>query len=249
MAPVALGIEVPQTKFRREAELDAGDAVRDLAGDELEPAQRALVVEEDAGGGVQAEALAVVHRDPMAVEFGDGIGRARIERRRFRLRRLLDLAVHFRGRRLVEARLRAEKADGLQHVGHADRRHVGGENGLLPRGRDEGLRGEIVDLVGPVFGDDAAQARQIADVAIDEPHAVQHAEPFQPMVGDARMRRASHDTGHLVALFQQQPRQIGAVLAGDAGHKSSLRHIVMVSVHGRASRHGASRGRLRASRL
>ena len=39
-APVALRVEVAQAQLVGEAELDARDAVRDLAGHELEPAAR-----------------------------------------------------------------------------------------------------------------------------------------------------------------------------------------------------------------
>ena len=47
-APVALGVEVAEAQLGVEAELDAGHAVGDLAGDELEAAAGALVVEQDA---------------------------------------------------------------------------------------------------------------------------------------------------------------------------------------------------------
>ena len=50
--------------------LDRGDGARDLARDEGLAADRALVVEQDAVGGVHAVGLAVVHRDPVGVELG-----------------------------------------------------------------------------------------------------------------------------------------------------------------------------------
>src|SRR5829696_6965148 len=45
VAPVTAGVEVAERQLRRQAELDRGGPVGDLAGDELEAAARALVVE------------------------------------------------------------------------------------------------------------------------------------------------------------------------------------------------------------
>ena len=44
VAPVALGIEIPQGELGGESELDGGGAVGDLAGDELEPRTLAFMV-------------------------------------------------------------------------------------------------------------------------------------------------------------------------------------------------------------
>jgi hypothetical protein len=54
VAPVALGVQVAQAQLALLAVLDARHRQADLARHELRPAQRALVVEEDARGGVQA---------------------------------------------------------------------------------------------------------------------------------------------------------------------------------------------------
>ena len=69
----------------------------DLARDEFDAAQRALVVEQNTGRCVQAEALAIIYGDPMTIELGHGVGRARIERSRFILHGLLDEPIHFGG--------------------------------------------------------------------------------------------------------------------------------------------------------
>ena len=50
-----------------------------LRVDELAPAPRRLVVEQDAGHAEQVVALAVVDRDPVPVDLGDPVGAARIE--------------------------------------------------------------------------------------------------------------------------------------------------------------------------
>src|ERR687893_3087684 len=80
VAPVALGVEVAEPQLVRQAELDLGDGVGDLAGHELEAAAGALVVEEDAAGGVQVVGLAVVDGDPVPVDLGHAVGRAGVER-------------------------------------------------------------------------------------------------------------------------------------------------------------------------
>ena len=63
------------------------------------------MIEQDAVGGEHAVGLAVVHRDPVAVQLGDAIGRARIERRGFFLRHFLNQTVQLRCGCLVEPRL------------------------------------------------------------------------------------------------------------------------------------------------
>jgi hypothetical protein len=62
-------------------ERHAGEAERDLAGDEIAPAQWALVIEQDAGAGMEAVRLAVVHHAPMGEELRHPIGAARVEGR------------------------------------------------------------------------------------------------------------------------------------------------------------------------
>src|SRR5580692_72553 len=103
MAPIALGVEIAEKQRRLQAELDGRHGAGDLAGHEGLAADRAFVVEQDAVRGVHAVGFAIVHGDPVGVEFCGGIGRARIKRRRFLLRRLLRLAVELRGRSLIEA--------------------------------------------------------------------------------------------------------------------------------------------------
>ena len=87
-APVALRVEVAEAKLGGRAELDARHAVGDLARHELQAAPRRLVVEEDARDGEHVVALAVVHRDEVAVGLGDAVRAARVERRLLALRHL-----------------------------------------------------------------------------------------------------------------------------------------------------------------
>src|SRR4029078_5132979 len=74
MAPVALGFEIAEKHRLLEAGLDAANAARDLARHEGLAADRALVVEQDAVGSEHTVGLAVVHRDPVAIQLRHPIG-------------------------------------------------------------------------------------------------------------------------------------------------------------------------------
>ena len=128
VAPVALGVQVAEHHFVLQAEFDAGGGVGHLAGDELHPPPRALMVEQDAGGGVEPVGLAVVDHDVMPEHLGAPVRRTGVERGEFGLRGLADLAEHLRRRGLVEADrvvLRtADHADRLQHPQHTQTRQV-----------------------------------------------------------------------------------------------------------------------------
>ena len=178
MAPVALGVDVAEPQFLSQPKFDARDAVRHLSGDEFDAAQGALMIEQDAGRCVQAEALAIIDRDPVAIEFSDGIGRTRMKRRQLALHRLADLAVHLRGRCLVEARLRRADAHRLQHVDDADPGNLRRQNRLVPGRGDEALRREIVDLIGLYLLDDAQKARYVGKIAIDELYLLIDLQPL-----------------------------------------------------------------------
>src|SRR5262249_18268825 len=113
-SPVALGLKIAEAEFFLEPKLDAGDSVANLAGHELVAAARRLVVEQDARASEQSVALSVVDRDEVAVDLGDAIGAARMERRRLALRRLAHLAEHFTAAGLVKARRGASLANGFK---------------------------------------------------------------------------------------------------------------------------------------
>src|SRR3981081_2685787 len=114
--PIAFRPEVSEIERLFEAGLDTGNAARDLARHEGLAADRAFMIEQDAVRGEHAVRLAIVHGDPVTVELGDAIGRARIEWRRLLLRNFLHQAVQLRGGRLVEPRLlfHAENPDRFQ---------------------------------------------------------------------------------------------------------------------------------------
>ena len=196
-----------------EAQFDARGGVGDFAGHELETAARALVVEQNSGDCVQAEALAVVHRDPVAVDLRDAVRAARIERRDLALRALDDLAEHFARAGLIEARFRRRLLHRFEHARDAKRGELAGEDGLIPRRLHEALRGEVVDLVGFALANDVGQRRLVEQVRGHELDAVD--EVRDALVG--RRGAATHRADDAVALGEQEFGEVRSVLAGDAG--------------------------------
>ena len=188
-----------------------------------------FVVEQDPVAGEEAVGLAVVHRDPVGVELGHRVGRARIEGRGLLLRHLLHQAVELRGRGLVEARAVAQPqdADRLQHAQRAQRVRVGGVLGLLEGHRHVALRREVVDLVGLDLLDDAHQAARVGHVAVVQDEAAIGLVRILVEVVDpvgVEQRGAALDAVHLVAFAEQELGEVGAVLAGDAGDECYAFH-------------------------
>jgi hypothetical protein len=128
------------------------------------------VVEQNPVRGMDAVGFAIIHRDPVGIDLGGAIGRARIERRGFRLRNLLDLAEHFQRRGLIksEATLEAENADRLEQAQGADGVGIGGVFGGLEAHLHMALGGQIVDFRRPHLLDDPDQAGAVGEVAVME---------------------------------------------------------------------------------
>lgn len=156
MSPVTLGIDVTQVETRLLAERDVRRRARNLARDERASTPGALVVEQDAVAGVHAVCLAVVDGDPVAVQLGDAVRRARVEGRRLALRRLDDLAVQLGGGRLVKADVLLEAAgtDGVEQAERAECVDVACVFGHLERNFDVRLGTEVVYLRGLYLRDD-----------------------------------------------------------------------------------------------
>ena len=125
------------------------------------------MVEQDAVGGVQAIGFAVIDRDPVAVQFGRGIGRAGIERRGLALWDFLYLAVQFRGRGLIKPNLlfHLQYADGFQQPQHPDGVGVGRVFRGLETDLNMALRRQIVYLVRLKLLNQANQIGGIGHVA------------------------------------------------------------------------------------
>ena len=200
----------------------------DLARDELQATPWRLVVEEDPRRGVQPVALAVVHRDPVAVDLGHAVGTAGVERRRFALGDLEHLAEHLGRARLVEADLGVDQPDGVEHAGHAQGGRLTREHRLVPAGLHEGLGGQVVDLgraVVPQHVDERDLVEQVAgdelDVVLDVRDAL-----------EVHRARAPYHADDRVALREQKFGEVRAVLAGDAGDQCPFCHLRNASPRG-----------------
>ena len=187
------------------------------------------MVEQDAGRRMDAEALAVVHRGPMRENLRGGVRRARIERRIFALHGFLRLAEHFRGRRLIKAGLGRGNAQSLKHIQRADARYLRGQHGLIPGGRDKGLSREIVHLVRLSVLHDANEAGKIDKVPVDERDLVRDVQPAHAVVGNAPMRGPADNPNHAIALFEQQGRQVSAVLPRNPSYHRCFGHCLEFS--------------------
>ena len=168
VAPVALGVKIAQKELVLKPQMDGGDRAGDFARDEGFGPRRPFMIEEDAVRRMHPIGFAIIDRDPIGVELGGGVGRARIEGRRLALRDRLHFAVELRRRGLIETRLRTkiENADRLEKAKRAERVGIGGIFRRLEAHLDMALRGEIVDFVGLHFLDDADQIRRIRQIAV-----------------------------------------------------------------------------------
>jgi hypothetical protein len=227
-APVALGVEVAEEDLVLPAQLDRGDGAGDLARDEGFAAPGGLVVEENPVAGVHPVGLAVVHRDPVGIDLRARIGTARVEGRRLRLRDFQHLAIHFGGGGLIEARLDADLADGLQQADGAGADDVRRVFGRVETHAHVALGGEVIDFVGLDFADEPREAAGIAEIAVVEEELVLgcvriRVDVVEP-VGVERAR-AADDAVDFVAFAEEQFREVGAVLAGDARDQRFFRHV------------------------
>lgn len=128
MTPISLRIDVTKVQAMLLADANICNCPGNLPRDERPSSPRALVIEKDTVARIHAVRLAVVHRDPVCVQFGDTIWATRVERRGLALWGLDDLSIEFRGRSLVEPRVffEANGADGVKETQGADTIDIGG---------------------------------------------------------------------------------------------------------------------------
>ena len=93
MAPIAAGIQVAQKELVLPTQGDGRRSPGDFAGHKGLAPHRGFVVEKNAVAGIHVVGLAVVHRNPIRVEFGYPVRRTRVKRGRFGLRNGLNQAV------------------------------------------------------------------------------------------------------------------------------------------------------------
>src|SRR6185437_16204112 len=108
MAPVALGIEVPDVKHILYAQMNARHGAGNLTRDKRLTANRTLMIEKNSIRGVHAISFAIVDGYPVGVELCHSVGTAGIKGRSFALWNLLRLAIKLGRGSLVESRLAGE---------------------------------------------------------------------------------------------------------------------------------------------
>ena len=216
-APVAAGVEVAEGEGLLQPQGDPRDGDRDLPGHELRPTTRRLVVEQDARRRVHSVGLAVVDRHVVAEDLGHAVGGPRPEERALLLGYVLDLAEHLRARGLVEAHLArvvvAVEPDRLEDVEDTLGGDVRRQHGVLPRVRHEGDRPEVVDLVGPGLLHGPHQRGEVREVA-GEQRDVGHRRMHEVAL---RVVLTADQTVDVVALVEEELREVEAVLTGDPG--------------------------------
>ena len=131
------------------------------------------------------------------------------------MRDLAHLAEHLAAGGLVEADGRVDNPNGFKHARHAERGDIAGEDGLIPRGGNEGLGGQIVDLGGADAGQGVDHRALVGQVALQEVEAVAHVLDAFEVLGAG----APEDAVDIVVVIEQEFGQIGAVLARDPGNQ------------------------------
>ena len=222
VAPVPQSAQIAEVNAVLQPERYASEGAGDLAGNEGLAAHRAFVVEQDAVAGVHAVGLPVVHRDPVRIQLGHGVGATGVERCRFALRCFLDQSVKLTGAGLIEARLflQPEDADRLQQAQRAQAVGVGRVLGRIEADRHMTLRSQVVDLVGLHLLHDADQVRRVGHITIveDEVAPVDMRiliEAVDPV--GVEQRRTALDAVNFITLAKQGFGKVGPVLSGDTG--------------------------------
>ena len=157
---------------------------------------------------MNAIGFAIVHHDPVAVELGHAIGRARIERGGFTLGHFLHQAVKFRGRSLIEAGLlfQTQNADRLKQTQRADSVGIRGVLGGFKADLHMALGGQIVDFVRLGLLNDADQVGRIRQIAVMQVKAGAFNMGIFVNIFDTagvERRRAALNAMNFIALFQQ----------------------------------------------
>ncbi len=194
----------------------------DLARDEGLAAARRFVVEKDAVTGVETVGFAVVNRNPVRIELGHAIGTARIEGRGFLLRDFLHEAVEFGGGSLIETGLfpETEDTDRFEDAQRAQGVGIGSVFGFFEADGDVALGGEVINLVGLDFLNDADEVGGIRQVPVMQAEtAVIDVRIFVDMIDavGVEARRPAFDAVHLVTLVEQEFGEVGTILAGYTG--------------------------------
>ena len=189
------------------------------------------MVEQDAIAGIQPVGLAVVHRNPISVELGHGVGRAGIEGRTFALRHFLHQPVQLRSRGLIQAGFfrQAQNANGFQEAQGAQAIHIGAVFWGVERHLHVRHRTEVINLIGLHLLYNANQVGGIRQIAVVQFEAHMLFVGVLVEVVDAvgvEHRRAPLDAVNLVAFFEQQLGQVGSILSRNASNECAFHRLI-----------------------
>ncbi len=210
MPPIALGIEVAEEELGLKAKRDRRYRARYLARYERFPSQRALMVEENAVRRMHPVGFAVINRDPIGVNLGGGIGRARVKGCLLALRHFRCPAIKLRCRGLIEPHLvfEAQNADGFEDSQWADPIGICCIFRSLEAHLHMTLRGKIINFIRLNFLHHADNVRGVRHIAIYEPEmGVAVMGVLIETIDPAGVERggAPLDAPNPVALFQVTP--------------------------------------------
>lgn len=148
--------------------MNVRNRARDLARDECATTARALVVEENTVAGIHSVRLAIINRDPKAIELRNTVWRTGVERRGLGLWALDDLPVELGSGRLVESHNTSEAArpDGIQEAQRPEAIDIASVLGHLEGDLDVRLSTKVVQLRRAYLADDVHEVGAVRQIAI-----------------------------------------------------------------------------------
>ncbi|CAL5324294.1 unnamed protein product [Camellia sinensis] len=228
--PIPGSHQIPQKQLALKADLDSPHSPGDLPGDKILSPPGRFMVEQNPITSKDAISFTVIDSVPMSSAFGSSVGRSRVERSGFGLRRG-SRSEHFGGSGLVVLDVGSASggdmgANGFEEAEGAGGDDVGGVIGDLKGDGDVGLGGEVVDLVGEDGVEPAAERGGVGEVGVVELH-----EGLVGVVGvdvdvvdslGVEVRRPSDQAVDLVPFVQQEFGQVRPVLPRDARDQGYL---------------------------
>ncbi len=168
MSPVTQRIHVAKVQTGLQSLGNVGNCASNFACDEGFAATRRFMVKQNAVTGIHAIRFTVIDGDPVGVQFGDGIGRSRIERCRFFLRDLLNQTVQFRGGSLIETGFlfQPQEANRFQQTQCADPINISSIFWRIKRHRHVAHCAQVIDFIRLNLLQNAGQIRGVRQIAI-----------------------------------------------------------------------------------
>ena len=217
IAPVTQRVHIAQLQMILHSLGNAARRQGNLARHEILTAALGFVIEQNTVDREHAIRVAVLLHHPEAVLL------------RHRVRNLLHLAVQFGGRSLIHlaAFRQPAHANRFQHAQNTQGIHVARIFRRVERHLHMTLRRQIVDFVGLDFAHQPNQAGRIRQVAVMQVNCLL----LNQVVNARRVGngRTADNTMHLIVFFEQELRQIGTILTGDAGNQRLLCHCLEIS--------------------